>query len=97
MDNLTITIGAILFISGWYGLSKVVGRLSRGLQKFRLVWCSRAKTFSLIETTASQTGNAMKPEVRRCVIWPEFHNCGQTCIRSTAFPWPHRKPANPSR
>lgn len=91
MDNLNITIGAILFILGWFGLSKVVGRLSRGLQKSRLVWCSRAKSFSLIETAASQSGGAANLEIRRCLLWPEHHNCNQSCVRSKPFPWAHHR------
>jgi hypothetical protein len=96
MDNLNITIGAIFFILGWYGLSKIVGRLTRGLQKSRLVWCSRAKTFSLIETAAPQSGTTTKLEIRRCLLWPEYHNCNQSCLHSKPFPWAHPRTAKQS-
>jgi len=81
VDNPTITIGAILFVFGWYGLSKVVGRLSRGLQQSRLVWCSRNRTFSLVETEPTQAAAETKPAVRQCLLWPEFHDCNQSCLR----------------
>jgi hypothetical protein len=96
MDNLNITIGAILFILGWYGLSKIVGWMSRGLQKSRLVWCSRANTFSLIETAASQPGITTKPEICRCLLWPEHHNCDQSCLQSKPFSWAHPRAAKQS-
>jgi hypothetical protein len=82
VDNLTITIGAIWFVFGWYGLSKVVGRLSRGLQQSRVVWCSRGKTFSLVETEPAQAAEETKPVLRHCLLWPEFHDCNQSCLRS---------------
>ena len=90
MDSLTIISGGILFVFGWYGLSKVVGRLSRGLQQSRVVWCARAKTFSLVETEPAKTAGETEPQIRRCLLWPEFHNCSQSCIRSKPLPWLRR-------
>jgi hypothetical protein len=81
MDSLTITIGAILFVFGWYGLSKVVGRLTRGLQQSRVVWCPRCKTFSLVETEPTPAAEDTEPAVRHCLLWPEFHECNQNCLR----------------
>jgi hypothetical protein len=93
VDGLTIVIGTILFLFGWYGLSKVVGRLTRGLQQCRVVWCSRGKTFSLVETEPRQIAEETHTEVRRCLLWPEFHDCSQNCIQSKPLPWLRRKRA----
>lgn len=93
MDGPTIIIGTILFVFGWYGLSKVVGRLTRGMQQCRVVWCSRGKTFSLVETEPTRAAEETDPVVRRCLLWPEFDNCSQSCIRSKPLPWLGRRTA----
>jgi hypothetical protein len=82
MNDFTLTIGALLFIFGWYGLSKIVGRWSRRTEKLRVVWCGRLKTFSLVETKPAPNDKGNDPEVDRCLLWPEFHDCDQRCIRS---------------
>ncbi len=97
MDSLTITIGAILFVFGWYGLSKVVGRLTRGLQQSRVVWCSRGKTFSLVETEPTQAAEEAEPAVRHCLLWPEFQDCHRSCLRSKPIGFLRRTSANHAR
>ena len=94
MNELTLTIGALLFIFGWYGLSKIVGRWSRRLEKLRVVWCGQLKTFSLVETKPAPDDTGNNPEVRRCLLWPEYHDCDQRCIRSKPLRLLRRKTAD---
>jgi hypothetical protein len=91
MNEQTLIIGALLFVLGWYGLSQVVGRLSRKLQKWRVVWCARMKTVSFVETKPAPDDNGNNLEVGRCLLWPESHDCDQRCIRSKPFPFLRRK------
>ena len=97
MDSLTIIIGASLFVFGWYGLSKIVGRLTRGLQQSRVVWCSQGKTFSLVETEPTQATEDTEPTVRHCLLWPEFHDCNQSCLRSKPLGFLRRTSAKHAR
>ena len=87
MNELTLTIGALLFIFGWYGLSQIVGRWSRKLQKWRVVWCARMETVSFVETKPAPNDTGNNPEVDRCLLWPELHDCDQHCIRANPLPF----------
>ena len=94
MNELTLTIGALLFVAGWYGLSQIVGRLSRKLQKWRVVWCARIETVSFVETKPAPDDAGNNCEVLRCLLWPELQDCDRRCIRSRPFPLLRRKTAD---
>jgi len=95
VNELDLTIGALMFILGWYGLSKLVGRLSRGLQSSRLVWCSRVKTFSLVKIAPGRGNGGAPGKVHACLLWPEFQDCDRRCIRINPVRFKRR--ANASR
>jgi hypothetical protein len=88
MNELTITIGALMFIFGWYGLSKLVGWLARRWEHSRIVWCAPMKTFSIVDVSTRKGG--ANGEVRRCLLWPEQHDCAQRCIHARPLPPPHK-------
>lgn len=86
MNELTFTIGALMFIFGWYGLSKLVGWLARRLEHSRIVWCASMKSFSIVDVSSARQGR--DTTVRQCLLWPENKECAQRCIHARAFPRP---------
>ena len=94
MNDLDLTIGALVFMLGWHGLSKIVAHLSRRLQQSRVVWCARIKTLSLVETEPERAQNRAQPTVRRCLLWPEYHDCDQRCVRTKPLRFSRRNNAS---
>jgi len=96
MNELTLTVGVILFLCGWYGMSKVAGRWLRRLQNSQVVWCAKVKTLSLIEPKFSSANRRTDREIGHCSLWPEYRDCDRRCIKLKT-PGRSKQVAEPSK
>jgi hypothetical protein len=82
MNEIATAVAVIVFIVGWGGLIFFVGRLLRPGGDIRRVWCPGMKCLSLVRTEPTPKSAQGAVVVRRCLLWPERHNCDQGCIQS---------------
>jgi hypothetical protein len=94
MNELTFAVGVILFLCGWYGMSKVAGRWLRRLQDSRVVWCAKMKTFSLVEPKIPSAKRGTGGEIGHCLLWPQYRDCDH-CIQ-VKTPGQSKQVAEPS-
>jgi hypothetical protein len=80
MNEMFVTMAAILFLFGWYGLIMIVAYFLAPTQKLRFVWCRETGSFSLVETLAAP-GARGAPFITHCLLWPEFESCKRRCVR----------------
>lgn len=76
----TLAVTALLYIAGWFALTLLVRCLHRSPRQSRLVWCAAMKCFSLVELESGLQGKKTRRVVRRCLLWPELHDCAQRCV-----------------
>jgi len=79
MNELSFTLGTVLFLMGWLGVIFIVRGALASLENFRLVWCPEMFTFSWVETAVRNL--RADPELRTCSLWPEQQGCKQRCVR----------------
>jgi hypothetical protein len=82
MNESATAIVFIVFIVGWGGLIFFVGRFLRAGGGIRRVWCPGMKCLSLVRTEPAPQSAQAAVAVRRCLLWPERHNCDQGCIQT---------------
>jgi hypothetical protein len=81
MNEGTITLTAIFFLLGWYSALKLAGFWLMPLAKFRVVWCAKTKSFSLVETEWVAGTEPPAVSVKNCLLWPEFGGCDGRCVK----------------
>jgi hypothetical protein len=80
MNDTAFAVAAILFLLSWYGVILVGRKLLRAYEKLQLVWCAEVGSFSFTETSPSLKGD-VSVAVKRCLLWPEFKDCDQRCVK----------------
>ena len=81
MPDLGLFYVLILFVVGVYSVVRLRGRLLRSGAHSSLLWCSRMKCFSVVDTEVTKCETGQSKKVTDCLLWPELHDCDQRCIK----------------
>jgi hypothetical protein len=81
MNELAKIVAALVFTSIWYAMTLIGRALFKPYEKLRLVWCPEVKCLSFIETVAPLKGKNPATPVKRCLLWPDYKNCEQRCVK----------------
>lgn len=81
MFDITVAGAVILFAIGWYGLIRLSEHFRPSPRQASVVWCTRMKCMSMIETERPKSKAKSPFAVSHCLLWPDLHDCDQRCIR----------------
>ena len=86
MNELAKIVTSLVFTSIWYAMTLIGRALFKPYEKLRLVWCPEVRCTSFIETVAAPKGKDLATRVKHCLLWPEYQNCGQRCVKKSEGP-----------
>jgi len=81
MNELAKIVATLVFTSIWYAMTLIGRALFKPYEKLRLVWCPEVRCLSFVETVAMLKGKDKAAPVKRCLLWPDYKNCGQRCVK----------------
>ncbi|MGB7946897.1 MAG: hypothetical protein WCH75_04360 [Candidatus Binatia bacterium] len=81
MNELAKIVVSLVFTSVWYAMTLIGRALLKPYEKLRLVWCPEVRRVSFVETVATPKGKGATTPVKRCLLWPDYKNCGQRCVK----------------